>query len=316
MRAQEADSVLAHIVSNQQLIVPLANGEPAALLDAIEGSVDILQGVGVHQMHAIHERPYMTGGHRDRLRHISYFLSHITRPHFASGGIDLVPAHFSEVFAIMRARTTDPLVIAAASPPDRHGYFSLGTNSDYVASMIGRVPFFLEATPNMPRTHGSNMVHHSQVVGWCESDRPLVEVPRAHANDVDRTIGELVADIEGARSLLQLAHPFDSFTSRRVNRPIGDVPRVGGRRRQFEPTRLRLGQQAGDPAGVLVEFQGDGPLGGGSFQPHEARGIVPRRRRPVNVGRVWREIIAVAPAVGQSELRHGNGREDLLQLFL
>jgi acyl-CoA hydrolase len=37
-------------------------------------------------------------------------------------------------------------------------------------------------------------VHHSQVVGWCESDRALVEVPRAVARPTDRVIGELVAE--------------------------------------------------------------------------------------------------------------------------
>ena len=84
--------------------------------------------------------------------------------------------------------------MAAASPPDRHGYFSLGTNADYVARLIGRVPFFLEATPHMPRTHGANIVHHSQVVGWCESDPPLVEVPRPAPSAVDEAIGELVAE--------------------------------------------------------------------------------------------------------------------------
>ena len=44
------------------------------------------------------------------------------------------------------------LVLAAAAPPDRHGYFSLGTNCDYVGSFIGNAPFFLEVNPNMPRT--------------------------------------------------------------------------------------------------------------------------------------------------------------------
>src|SRR4029078_649427 len=131
LRAQDADAVLAHIDTGTQLIVPLANGERTAVLDAIEAAVDTLHGVGVHQMHAIHDRPYMQGNERERLRHVSYFLSHITRPHFATGGIDLVPSHFSEVFSIMRARTVDPLVIAAASPPDRHGYFSLGVSADY-----------------------------------------------------------------------------------------------------------------------------------------------------------------------------------------
>ncbi len=52
-------------------------------------------------------------------------------------------------------------------------YFSLGTNCDYTASLIGRAPFFLEANAQMPRTFGGNQVHISQVVGWTEVDYPL-----------------------------------------------------------------------------------------------------------------------------------------------
>ena len=43
------------------------------------------------------------------LRHVSYFLSEITRPCFRAGTIDLVPNNFSEMRAILNARTTDPL---------------------------------------------------------------------------------------------------------------------------------------------------------------------------------------------------------------
>ncbi len=188
------EAVLDHLPPHADVIVPLANGEPTAVLDAMEANVDRLQGVRVHQMHALHDRPYLHGAHGDRLRHVSYFLSHVTRPAFWAGTVELVPSHFSEVPLVLQRCTSCTLVVAACSPPDRHGYFSLGTNSDYVASLIGRAPIFLEATPSMPRTHGSNMVHHSQVVGWCESDRPLVEVPRSHPNDVDRAIGDLVAE--------------------------------------------------------------------------------------------------------------------------
>ena len=56
-------------------------------------------------------------------------------------------------------------MLAAASPPDRHGYVSLGTNADYTARFIGQVPFFIEVNPNMPRTFGENSLHLSQVLG-------------------------------------------------------------------------------------------------------------------------------------------------------
>jgi acyl-CoA hydrolase len=145
-------------------------------------------------MHAIHDRRYLRGEFGDRLRHISYFLSHVTRQQFAEGHVGLVPAHFSEVYEIMRSRMDDPLVVAAASPPDRHGYFSLGVSADYTSSFIGRARVFLEVTEHMPRTFGRNQLHVSQVVGWCRTDRPLVSIPPARPTEVDETIAALVAD--------------------------------------------------------------------------------------------------------------------------
>ncbi len=191
-----ASAVVDRLPPGADVIVPLANGEPTAVLDAIEAAAAdrSVEGVRVHQMHALHDRPYLHGAYGDRLRHVSYFLSPVTRPAYWAGTVDLVPNNFSEVPVLLERETRCTMVVAAASPPDRHGYFSLGTNADYVARLIGRVPFFLEATPHMPRTHGANTVHHSQVVGWCESDRPLVEVPRQEAGERDRAIGALVAE--------------------------------------------------------------------------------------------------------------------------
>ncbi len=193
-----AEEVVTHLRSSTDLIVPLANGEPTAVLDAVEAVVGNEPGrfesIRVHQMHAVHDRPHLSGRFGDRMRHVSYFLSPVTRPYFRSGQLDLVPGHFSEIYALMRDRTTDPLVIAAASPPDRHGYFSLGVSADYTASFIGRARFFLEVTDAMPRTFGRNQIHSSQVVGWCRSDRPLVEVPPATPGATDMAIAQLVAE--------------------------------------------------------------------------------------------------------------------------
>jgi acyl-CoA hydrolase len=82
-----------------------------------------------------------------------------------------------------------PLVTAG---PTR--VLSLGTNADYVAGLIGRVPFFLEADPAMPRTFGENQIHVSQVVGWCQAERPLVEAEPAIPGPVERRIAAYVAE--------------------------------------------------------------------------------------------------------------------------
>jgi acyl-CoA hydrolase len=86
------------------------------------------------------------------------------------------------------------MVLAAAAPMDRHGYFSLGTNCDYVAPFIGSVPFFLEVNERMPRTFGRNQLHASQVAGWTEVDRPLVEIARSEPSAIDKQIAAHVAE--------------------------------------------------------------------------------------------------------------------------
>jgi acyl-CoA hydrolase len=188
-----ASAVLAHVPPRADLIVPLANGEPGALLDALEAGHGQLDRVRVHQMHAREERAYIRGELGDHLRHVSYFLSAATRPSYWAGEVELVPANFSEMPRTLREHTACSLVLAAASPPDRHGYFTLGTNADYVAPLIGHVPFFLEVTPHMPRTFGLNQIHVSQVAGWTESDRPLEVVPPPVPDARDQAIADLVA---------------------------------------------------------------------------------------------------------------------------
>jgi acyl-CoA hydrolase len=85
-------------------------------------------------------------------------------------------------------------VLAASSLLDRHGYFSLGVSADYVSSFIGRARFFLEANAQQPRTFGRNQIHVSQVLGWVEVDRALVEVPPPPRRDVDDRIAGFIAE--------------------------------------------------------------------------------------------------------------------------
>lgn len=198
------EAVLDHLEPGTDVIVPLANGEPVGLLDVVEAAADRLEGVRVHQMHALVDRPYLDGRHGDRLRHVSYFLSPVTRPHFHAGAIDLVPAHFSEVPLLLRHNCRRPLILAASTPPDAHGYFSLGTNADYVAPFLGRWPIFLEANDRMPRTFGDNSIHVSQVLGWSQADRPLVESALPVPDRMDHAIAALIAERIPDRATLQV----------------------------------------------------------------------------------------------------------------
>lgn len=188
------DAVLDHITPGADVIVPMAAGEPVATLDALERNAGRLERVRLHQMHVLRDRPYLHGAYGDRLRHVSYFLSQVSRPAFHAGTLDYVPSNFSEVPEVLREHTNCSLLIATASPPDEHGLCSLGTNAEYVARFIGRIPVFLEVNPQMPRTFGLNQVHLSQVVGWCEHDTPLIEVSPVVPDERDHAIAQLIAE--------------------------------------------------------------------------------------------------------------------------
>ena len=116
-----AADLIGRLPVGANVVVPLANGEPVGLLDALESAAAEagIDGVRVHQMHALHDRGYLDGRYGTRLRHVSYFLSPVTRPHFRRGTVDLVPAHFSEVPQVLRA-LPDVVVVAACSEADQH----------------------------------------------------------------------------------------------------------------------------------------------------------------------------------------------------
>ena len=186
------EAVLDHLPADGHAIVGLGNSEPWTVVDAIEAGAERFTNLRLHQMLALRGRPSIEG-EIPGLRHVSWFLGPRDREAFHRGACDLVPANFSDVPQLMRS-LPPALVVAVAAPPDRHGYFSLGTSADYLAPFIGEVPFFLEVNPQMPRTLGENHLHVSQIVGWCEADRTLVEVPPREARDVDRQIAGFVAE--------------------------------------------------------------------------------------------------------------------------
>jgi acyl-CoA hydrolase len=188
-----AEDVLAHIPPGADLIVPIAAGEPVTLIDTLEAAFEQLDGVRIHRMDPLRERAYIRGELGDHLRHVDYYLGPGSRQAYLDGRCDLVPNNFSEMPQLLREATKCTLVLAGASMPDEHGNFSLGTNADYVAALIGEVPFFVEANAYMPRTSGQNQVHISQVAGWIRADHELPEAIY-EPDAVDRRIAALIAE--------------------------------------------------------------------------------------------------------------------------
>ncbi|MCV7192684.1 propionyl-CoA--succinate CoA transferase [Mycolicibacterium brumae] len=187
------EDILNFVNDGDQLVAPLALGEPPTLIKVLEDNCERFTGVRIHQMDPLAPHRYIRGECGDHLRHVGYYLGPGSRQAFWDGACDLVPNHFSEMPLILR-RVDPTLVLARAAGPDEHGYFSLGTNSDYTATFIGHVPFFLEVSPEVPFTYGSNLIHHSQLAGWTRTDAGFPDIASRAPSPTDLAIAELVAD--------------------------------------------------------------------------------------------------------------------------
>ncbi len=195
------EEVIGLIDKGADIIIPIANGEPVQLLDILEARADQLDGVRIHQMLALRERSYIKG-ELEQLKHVSYFLSGATRKVYQQAKMELVPNNFHEVPRMLKKTTKMSMIMTVASPMDEHGYFTFGTQADYVAEFVGEVPFILEVNENMPRTYGHNQIHISQIAGFVEHHVPLSEESVGEISDKDLLIASsIIEDIKNGDTL-------------------------------------------------------------------------------------------------------------------
>ena len=94
------------------------------------------------------------------------------------GGADYVPVFLSEIPQLV-TRNILPLDVALVqvSPPDKHGYCSLGLSVDIARSAVNNVKYVIaQVNPNVPRTHGDGLMHSSRFYAMVECNDPLYEL--------------------------------------------------------------------------------------------------------------------------------------------
>ncbi len=91
------------------------------------------------------------------------------------------------------------------SPPDKHGFCSLGTSVDAARAAADTAPLLIaEVNRRMSRTHGQSFVPIKSIAAWTETDRPLYQLEPTIETDVEASIGQLVADLIKDGSVIQL----------------------------------------------------------------------------------------------------------------
>jgi acyl-CoA hydrolase len=137
----------------------------------------------------------------------SLFVSEANRTSVNSAGGDYVPVFLSEIPALFR-RNILPIDVAIVhvSPPDKHGFCSLGTSVDVARAAVDTAKIIIaQVNPKMPRVHGDSFIHSSKFKGmvWVEDDLPEVSYSEG-ADEITTTIGRQVAELVEDGATLQL----------------------------------------------------------------------------------------------------------------
>lgn len=137
----------------------------------------------------------------------SLFVSTPVREAVNSERGDFVPVFLSEIPNLFKSKLL-PLDVAliTVSPPDKHGYCTLGTSVDVARSAVDSSKIIIaQVNPQMPRTHGDGMIHYSRInkMVWHDEELLTVDYGSKVANE-ERKIGEIIAEMIDDRSTLQM----------------------------------------------------------------------------------------------------------------
>jgi acyl-CoA hydrolase len=137
----------------------------------------------------------------------SLFVSESSRKAVNGPNGDYIPVFLSEI-SLLFTRNILPLDVAVVqvSPPDQHGYCSLGTSVDISRAAVSVAKKIIaQVNPNMPRVHGDTFISFNKFDGAVWVDEALPEVSYAdNANDATKKIGEIVAGLVEDGATLQL----------------------------------------------------------------------------------------------------------------
>ena len=204
-RAVTAAEAIAHVRSGTNIYIHGAAATPTPLVEALAARQD-LEGVKLYHLHTNGPAPFAEKGREKQFRSVSLFIGAPLRPAVQEGRADFVPIFLSDVPGLfLSGQVKLDVAILQLSPPDAHGFCTLGTSCDSskAAADTARI-VIAEINEQMPRTHGNNVVPLSRISAFITTNRPLQSHHSEEESDVEAKIGQLIADLVEDGSTLQM----------------------------------------------------------------------------------------------------------------
>jgi len=206
MRITTAEEAVQVIKSGDRVFIHGGAATPAQLVLAMTARAPELRNVEIVHLHTEGPAPYASPEYVDSFRTNCLFVGANVREAVNEGVADYVPVFLSEVPGLFR-KGIMPLDVALVqvSPPDRHGFCSLGVSVDVARAAVQVARHVIaQINPNMPRTHGDGLIHISNIDCAVVVDDPLPEVAPGEPGPVETAIGRYVAELIEDGATLQM----------------------------------------------------------------------------------------------------------------
>jgi len=199
------EQAVGFVRSGDRVYVHGMAAAPSQLLKALANRHEELKDVEIIHLHIEGPAPHVAEGMQGSFHHTALFVGRNTREAVNDGRADYVPVFLSEVPTLLQSAQPVNVVLIHVSPPDRHGFCSLGVSVEATVSAIRKADTVIaQVNPKMPRTHGDGFIHESAITAavWVEDDIP--ELHTTAPSEVECRIGMYVSELIEDGSTLQM----------------------------------------------------------------------------------------------------------------
>lgn len=203
-----AEKAVEVIKSNDRIHIHSVSCAPQVLINAMceRGRRKEFTNVRVQHLHTEGPAPYAAAEFEGIFRLESFFVGANVRKETQEGYADYIPVFLSETQRLIREGYCRPNVtMVQITPPDRHGYVSLGTSVDSTLAAVETADTVIGViNKNMPRAFGDAMIPASMIDIFTEDDTPLLTAHFTTPTDIEIQIGRNVANLIEDGATLQM----------------------------------------------------------------------------------------------------------------
>lgn len=194
------------IKSNDHIFIHGAAATPQHLVSALTDRAAELRNVELYHLHTEGEARYTAPEYSESFKVSAFFIGANIRPAVQAGRAQYIPVFLSEIPLLFRRNILPvDVVLLQVSPPDAHGFCSMGTSVDAAPAAIEKARIVIaQINQKMPRSLGDGLIHNSRFDACIEVDEYLPAHDLGEPDEIETLIGKHVAGLVEDGATLQM----------------------------------------------------------------------------------------------------------------